>query len=86
MAKKNLSQCRRGREFIKYAKKQGASTEPAKGSHVKLRTENGVVIIPDHNGKDLGKGLRFAIIKQLAAIGITLFVGLVIAVQYAAGG
>ena len=74
---KSLHSCRKGKEFVRYAKKSGAVVEPCKGSHQKVRTDKGVVVVPVGHTKEIGKGLRSAIIKQFAAIGIMIFVGCV---------
>lgn len=70
---------------MRTAKKQGAWIESG-GSHPKICTKKGKVPVSMHSGQQYSKSLLSRVIKQLAAIGITLFVGLVIAVQYAAGG
>lgn len=72
---KSLHSCRKGKEFVRYAKKNGAIVEPGKGSHQKVRTKKGVVVVPVGHSKEIGRGLRSAIIKQFAAIGIMIIVG-----------
>lgn len=75
MAKKNLNDCRSGKDFIKYAEKKGAIVKPAKGSHQKIKNARGTCIVPAHN-KDLPTGTRKAIFKMFMQMGIVFFIGL----------
>ncbi len=54
------------RKLARYAKQVGAeySSEPGKGSHLKVRLGNQKTIIPEHN-KELGSGLLNQILKNL---------------------
>ena len=70
---KTLDKCRKGKDFIGYAASKGAEIKNGKGSHAKVYTGEGMCVVPRHN-KDLGPGIRRAIIRQLAAIGIMLLV------------
>lgn len=74
MCKNQINQCRSGKDFIRYAEKHGAIVQPAAGSHFKIKTDNGMCIVPCHN-EDLGIGLRSKIIKLFLAIGLTIFIG-----------
>ena len=51
-------------EFKRWLTAQGASFEPGKGSHLKVRLKGKVSYLPIHS-KDLGTGLVAAIKKQL---------------------
>jgi hypothetical protein len=79
MAKKKLRQCQSGKDFLKYCRKQ-ANIEYGKGSHAKVVTDKGFVVIPHHN-KDLGRGLRSVIIKGLVAIGVMGLVAMYVFIQ-----
>lgn len=83
---KSIRDCRNARELERVALAQGAWIENG-GQHPKICTDLGKVPYSKHgNGQQYGKPLISRIAKQLAAIGITLFVGLFIAAQYVAGG
>lgn len=71
MAKKRIEQCRSGHDFVKFARKRGAEVQNGKGSHAKVRTGNGMAIVPRHN-KDLANGTRASIIKTFAALGLAI--------------
>lgn len=73
MAKKTLDKCRKGKDFISYAASQGAKIKNGKGSHIKVYGPRGMCPVPNHN-KDLGNGLRCAIIKMFVAIGLGILV------------
>lgn len=77
MAKKNLNDCRSGKDFINYAAKQGAEVSNGKGSHHKVKTEKGTCIVPHHN-KDLPTGTRCGILKVFLRIGIMMFLLLLV--------
>lgn len=73
MCKKNLSDCRSGKDFCRYAETHGAEVRGGNGSHQRVSTDRGTTFVPYHNG-DMPTGTRCAIIKQLLAIGITVFI------------
>jgi mRNA interferase HicA len=52
-------------ELKRWLEKQGATFEPGKGSHLKVRLGELSSVLPMHGKKDLGKGLENAIKKQL---------------------
>lgn len=54
------------RKLKKYAKQRGLdyTTDPGRGSHLKVRLGDGKTIIPEHN-KELGTGLLAAILSDL---------------------
>lgn len=54
----------RAREIIKKLKENGWSQESQKGSHVKMKKDGMMTIVPDHGGKDVPKGTVRAIEKQ----------------------
>jgi Predicted periplasmic or secreted lipoprotein len=51
-------------DLIKILKAHGFHVVSVRGSHHKLRNENGVTVIVPHPKKDLGKGIVAAIKKQ----------------------
>ncbi len=53
-----------GSNFIKFFKKLGFTQSRQVGSHVVLVKENITIVIPLHKGKDLGRGLISAILKE----------------------
>jgi predicted RNA binding protein YcfA (HicA-like mRNA interferase family) len=67
MCKKNLDDCRSGHDLVDYSQHHGATVEPGKGSHTKVKTPRGTAIIPNHRG-DLGTGIRCKLIKQLMVL------------------
>lgn len=73
MAHKNLDTLRRGCEFVHRAEHDPAHPQIIKngGSHVKVTTRRGMVVIPVHPG-ELHHGLLCAIRKQWVAIGLTV--------------
>lgn len=72
MSKKNLRDCRHGKDFVAYASTHGATEiRPGKGDHTVVKTERGMVVVPV--GHELGIGLRSKVIKTMLAIGITIF-------------
>lgn len=71
MAKKNLRQCRSDSDLRRYCKKQGAEIHEGK-KHTRVVTELGQSGWPRHPG-DIGRGLLYAIFKQLGKIGIQVF-------------
>lgn len=82
MAKKTLDECRKGKEFLRYAETHGATSVMfGKGDHAVVYTEKGQCTIPVVH--ELGKGLRHVIIKTLVSIGITLILACVIYYTFA---
>ena len=65
--KDDINALRSGKEFVAYSTRHGADVDRQCGSHVTVKTEKGMCVIPNHPG-DLGKGLRLKIVKTLAAI------------------
>ncbi|MDI6788989.1 MAG: type II toxin-antitoxin system HicA family toxin [Planctomycetota bacterium] len=66
-----LPQCR-GIEVVKALQKAGFIIHHQKGSHITLRHQTDLTkrtVVPVHKGKILGKGLLFAIIKD---VGLTV--------------
>jgi mRNA interferase HicA len=55
---------RRARDLIKKLKKSGFEEVNQKGSHKKFKKGKVIIIVPDHGGKDLGKGIIKEIEKQ----------------------
>lgn len=52
-------------EFRRWLKSQGATFEPAKGSHFKVTLNGVTTIFPDHGKKEIGKGLVEKVKKDL---------------------
>jgi hypothetical protein len=71
-----LYSCRSGADFIHYAYAHKADVSGGNGSHIKIRTDKGMVVVPYHTN-DLGNGLRCKIIKAFIAIGIGAFLYLI---------
>lgn len=68
-----LDSLRSGKQFIDYVRKNPAMTDfRQRGSHFIAETDKGMVVIPNHN-KDLGVGIRKAIIKTIIAIGLGIY-------------
>ena len=57
----------RSRELMKVAKKAGFVYEVTQGSHFIFRrpSDGKMISIPSHKGKDLGRGITKAIIKNM---------------------
>jgi len=54
-----------GKELVKVLEKLGFSTIRARGSHIRLRAEDGrITTVPIHSGKILPKGLLRKIIRE----------------------
>ena len=54
-----------GRKFIKFLQRNGFKTIRTRGSHVRMRSEDGrVTTIPVHAGKSIPKGLLRKIIRE----------------------
>lgn len=80
MAKKSLDECKKDYEFINYcASYSDVEIVAGKGSHTKVKTPHGSTVIPKG---ELRTGTRLAIIKQLALLGITLFLIGYFLIQY----
>lgn len=55
----------KGRELVKFIKSIGFRVTRTKGSHVRLRSEDGrVTAVPVHGNKDIPKGLLRKIIRE----------------------
>ena len=52
-------------EFLRFLKKQGAVIRPGKGSHMKVYLNDRMSIFPNHGSKEMPKGLREKILKDL---------------------
>jgi mRNA interferase HicA len=52
-------------EFIRYLKNHGVTFSNGKGSHKKAYLNGRQSVVPDHGSKEIGEGLRRAILKQL---------------------
>lgn len=48
---------RNARDIIKKLKKAGFQFVSQRGSHIKMKRDSTIIIIPKHGGKDLGTGL-----------------------------
>ena len=73
MSKKTIEELRSGKEFVNHAlHHQNLIDYRQRGSHFIGETEKGMVVIPNHD-KDLGIGIRKAIIKTMLAIGLGIF-------------
>jgi hypothetical protein len=46
---KNLNQLRKGKEFVEYAEKKGATVRQGKGSHKIVQYRGQSISIPEHN-------------------------------------
>ena len=53
-----------GKEVIRRLKQKGWLVKSQRGSHIKLVKGSKVTLVPVHAGKDLKKGLIYAIEKQ----------------------
>jgi len=55
----------KGREHVKFLESLGFTVTRTKGSHVRLRSEDGrVTTVPVHGNKDIPKGLLRKIIRE----------------------
>ena len=76
---KRASQCHKGKELYHYTITHGGKPVRITGDHGIVELPNGEIeCIPVRNG-DLGKGLRYKILKHLAAAGITVFLVAIVA-------
>lgn len=66
---KNLNQLRKGKEFVDWAEKKGATIREGKGSHIIVEFNNQSFVVPVHSG-DMGKGLRHKTIKWFISVGL----------------
>lgn len=57
----------KARDLMKVAKQLGFIYEVTHGSHFIFRrpTDGKMLSVPSHKGKDLGRGITYAIIKQM---------------------
>jgi predicted RNA binding protein YcfA (HicA-like mRNA interferase family) len=64
----------KGKDFIKYLESIGFKVTRTKGSHVRLRSEDGrATTIPVHKNKNIPKGLLRKIIREDLEIGLDEF-------------
>jgi len=75
---KDLDQCRKSDDFIKYAEQHGARVRNGHGSHVVVCTDDGSCAIPHHGNSELGKGLCHKITKIFAMIGLAVMLGYIL--------
>ncbi len=67
----------KGRELIKFLELIGFKITRVKGSHVRLRSEDGrVTTVPVHRNKDIPKGLLRKIIREDLEISLDEFIKL----------
>ena len=67
----------KSRDFIKFLESIGYKVTRTKGSHVRLRNENGkVTTVPVHGNKDIPKGLLSKIIREDLEMSIEEFLEL----------
>jgi len=66
---KNLNQLRKGKEFVDWAEKNGATIREGKGSHTIVEFNNQSFVIPVHSG-DMSKGLRHKTVKWFISVGL----------------
>ncbi len=52
-------------EFIKQLKGKGVTFSKGKGGHMKATYMGNKSVVPNHGSKEIGEGLRLAILKQL---------------------
>jgi predicted RNA binding protein YcfA (HicA-like mRNA interferase family) len=57
-----------GKEVVKKLKKLGWRVVQQRGSHVKLKRDEQIVVIPVHGNQDLGVGLLKSIEKQTSEV------------------
>ena len=79
----SVTKCNHTREFVSCATRQGADVCTGGNHQYRVRTDRGTVPLPDHPG-EIGNPLLRRIIKELLAIGLTVFVLLVLAALYCA--
>ena len=67
----------KGRELVKFLGSTGFKVTGTKGSHVRLRSEEGrATTVPVHGNKDIPKGLLRKIIREDLEIGLEEFLEL----------
>jgi len=67
----------KGRELVKFLESVDFRVTKTKGSHVRLRSEDGrVTTVPVHGNKDIPKGLLRKIIREDLEISLEEFLGL----------
>ncbi len=67
----------KGRELVKFFEYMGFRVTRTKGSHVRLRAEDGrVTTVPVHGNKDIPKGLLRKIIREDLEISLEEFLEL----------
>ena len=65
----------KGKELKKFCRDMGFKVIRQKGSHVRMRHEDGrVTTIPIHSGKDIPKGLLRKIIKEDLELSLENFI------------
>lgn len=74
MKKRRLDKNKSGKQFLNYARQsENYAGEKVEGSHhTVFSKKGGSVVIPVHGNEDLATGTRFAIIKRLIAIGLSI--------------
>lgn len=64
----------RGRDLVKFLESSGFRVTRTKGSHVRLRSEDGrVTTVPIHKNRDIPKGLLRKIIREDLEISLDEF-------------
>ncbi len=53
-----------GKKLIRFLEKQGFTQTRQVGSHVVLKKDDSTIVLPLHGGKDLGRGIILAILKD----------------------
>jgi predicted RNA binding protein YcfA (HicA-like mRNA interferase family) len=67
----------KGRELVKFLESMGFRATRTKGSHVRLRAEDGrVTTVPVHGNKDIPRGLLRKIIREDLQISLEEFLEL----------
>ncbi|MBE9593410.1 MAG: type II toxin-antitoxin system HicA family toxin [Proteobacteria bacterium] len=67
----------KGRELVKFLESVDFRVTKTKGSHVRLRSEDGrVTTVPVHGNKDIPKGLLRKMIREDLEISLEEFLGL----------
>jgi len=51
-------------EIIRALEKNGYRQVSQKGSHIKFRRDSLIIVVPNHQGKDISYGLGLAILKK----------------------
>lgn len=67
----------KGRELVKFLESIGFKVIRTKGSHVRLRSEDGrITTVPEHGNQDIPKGLLRKIIREDLGISLEEFLEL----------